>query len=198
MITRDSEMLWINALSSPQQAGLYKLALAFTNVLLIPVDPLNSTTYREVAREAGGHRWENVRYLLRTGSLISAAYTIPAAIGLALLGPFIISLTYGPEFQPAHASLLILLVGVLVVNIFYWNRNALLPLGMPAFPTKVYFAGAALRVIGILGLVPRYGAMGMAALLSAFFAGTTLTLVWKTVVELRRAEAEPALAAEGS
>lgn len=198
LITRDSEMLWINALSSPVQAGYYKLALAFTNVLLIPVDPLNSTTYREVAREAGGHRWENVRYLLRTGSLISAAYTVPAALGLALLGPFVISLTYGPEFLPAHSSLLVLLIGVFVVNIFYWNRNALLPLGLPTFPTKVYLAGAILRVVGILTLVPRYGAIGMAGLLSVFFAGTTLTLVWKTVRELRRIEAEPGLAQETS
>ena len=188
LVTRDSEMLWLNALSSPTQAGYYKLALAFTNVLLIPVDPLISTTYREVAREAGGGRWENVRYLLRSGSLISAAFTLPAALGLAILGPWIISLTYGPEFIPAHSSLLILLAGVLVVNIFYWNRNALLPLGMPEYPTKVYFVGAVLRVGAILLVVPQYGAHGMAALLSLFFALTTGVLVWKTLLELKRAE----------
>ena len=189
LITRDSEMLWLNALSSPVQAGYYKLALAFTNVLLIPVDPLISTTYREVAREAGASRWENVRYLLRSGSLISAAFTIPASVGLAFLGPWIISLTYGPEFIPAHSSLLILLAGVFVVNIFYWNRNALLPLGMPEYPTKVYFVGALIRVGAILWLVPQYGAHGMAGLLSAFFVITTGVLVWKTLIELNRAEA---------
>lgn len=197
LVTRDSEMLWLNALSSPLQAGYYKLALAFTNVLLIPVDPLISTTFREVAREVGGKRWQNVRYLLRSGSLISAAFTIPAALGLALLGPFIISLTYGPQFLPAHSSLLILLAGVVVINIFYWNRNVLLPLGMPEYPTKVYLAGAGLRVVGILTLVPTYGAQGMAALLSAFFIFTAGVLVGKTIVELRRAEAEPAYAPGG-
>jgi O-antigen/teichoic acid export membrane protein len=172
LITRDSEMLWLNALSSPTQAGYYKLALAFTNVLLIPVDPLNSTTYREVAREAGGGRWQNVRYLLRSGSLISAAFTLPAALGLAFLGPWIISLTYGPEFVPAHASLLILLIGVIIVNIFYWNRVALLSLSRPVFPTVVNFVGMALKLSAIFLFVPRYGYLVFAALLSGYYLFT--------------------------
>jgi O-antigen/teichoic acid export membrane protein len=197
LITRDSEMLWLNALSTPVQAGYYKLALAFTNVVLIPVDPLISTTFREVAREVGGKRWENVRYLLRSGSLISAAFTIPAALGLAVLGPWVISLTYGPAFLPAYVPLLVLLAGVLVINIFYWNRNTLLPMGLPEYPTKVYLVGAILRVLGILTLVPSLGAVGMAALLSAFFIGTTLVLVWRIVLELRRTERSPSMAAGG-
>lgn len=197
LITRDSEMLWLNALSTPLQAGYYKLALAFTNVLLIPVDPLITTTYREIAREVGARRWENVRYLLRSGSLISASYSLSAAAGLVLVGPWLISATYGPSFTPAYGPLLILLVGVVVVNIFYWNRNALLPLGKPEVPTKVYLVGAVLRVAAILTLVPRTGAYGMAALLSAFFIGTSLYLVWRTLVEIRRAEAQPAWAPGG-
>jgi O-antigen/teichoic acid export membrane protein len=193
LVTRDSEMLWLNALASPLQAGYYKVALAFMNILLIPVDPLISTTYREVTREVGGKRWENVRYLLRSGSLLSALWTIPASLGLIVLGPWIIAVTYGATFGPAYASLMVLIVGVAVVNVFYWNRNVLLPMGMPEFPTKVYLVGAVLRIAGILLLVPVFGAIGMAALLSAFFIGTAGTLVWKTIREIRRAEAEPAL-----
>lgn len=187
LITRDSEMLWLNALSTPLQAGYYKVALAFTNVLLIPVDPLINTTYREVAREVAAKRWQNVTYLLRSGSLISAAWTLPAAVLLAVFGRLIIRLTYGLESIPAYDSLLILLLGVAVVNIFYWNRNVLLPLGKPSYPTKVYLVGTVLRVIAILALVPDLGAIGMAILLSAFFAGTAAVLVLKTMAEIRQA-----------
>jgi O-antigen/teichoic acid export membrane protein len=193
LVTRDSEMLWLNALASPLQAGYYKVALAFMNILLIPVDPLISTTYREVAREVGARRWENVRYLLRSGSLLSAIWTFPASLGLVILGPWIIDHTYGATFGPAYASLMVLIIGVAVVNVFYWNRNVLLPMGMPEYPTKVYLVGAVLRIGGILWLVPIYGAIGMAALLSAFFVGTAGTLVAKTLREIRRAEAELAL-----
>jgi O-antigen/teichoic acid export membrane protein len=53
LVTRDSEVLWLGALSSPLQVGYYKVTLAILNLLLIPVQPLISTTYREVA--VSGH-----------------------------------------------------------------------------------------------------------------------------------------------
>jgi O-antigen/teichoic acid export membrane protein len=116
---------------------------------------------------------------------------------LALLGKWLISILWGEAFQPAYTNLMILLVGVMAVNLFFWNRNVLLPLGMPEVPTKVHLVAAILKVAGIFLLVPAWGANGMAALLSAFYLGTTGALVWKTYRELRRAERAPAPEAEG-
>jgi O-antigen/teichoic acid export membrane protein len=191
LVTRDSELLWLSAFSTQEQVGYYKVALAIRNILVMPVEPLITTTYRETAREVAGRRWANVRYLLRSGSLLSAAWTVPAALGLALLGGWLISLIWGEAFRPAYTNLVILLVGVMAVNVFFWNRNVLLPLGMPEYPTKVHLVAAVLKVVGIVLLVPAWGANGMAALLSAFYLGTTGALVWKTQREIRRAERAP-------
>lgn len=188
LVTRDSEVLWLGALSSPLQVGYYKVTLAILNVLLIPVQPLISTTYREVAREVATRSWHNVRYLLRSGSLISGAYSLSAAAGLVLFGRWVVSL-WGTAFLPqSYLALLILLLGVTTVNVFYWNRTVLLPLGMPEYPTKVTLAAAAGKVIAILILVPRLGAAGMAITLSGYFLATATTLVWKTLREIRRQE----------
>ena len=188
LITRDSEMLWLGALSTPLQVGYYKIAKAIINILMMPVTPLISTTYREIAREIANRQWENVRYLLRSGTLLAAAWTLPASVGLILFGPWVIGL-YGQEFLPtSYICLLILLVGVIVVNVFYWNQLALLPLGFPDVPTKVQFFGAVLKVTGTIILVPYLGAYGMAMLLSGFLFGTTVVLVWRSVVEIKRAE----------
>jgi len=73
----------------------------------------------------------------------------------------------------------------------------LLPLGMPEYPTKVHLVAALLKVGGIFLLVPVWGANGMAVLLSAFYVGTSGSLVWKTMRELRRAEAETPTQAGG-
>jgi O-antigen/teichoic acid export membrane protein len=197
LITRDSEELWLGAFTSPLQVGYYKIAKAIMNILIIPVNPLISTTYREVAREVASRSWANVRYLLRSGSLISAAWTLPASLGLLVFGQWVVAL-YGIEFLPtSYTSLLILLIGVLVINVFYWNRTVLLPLGMPEFPTKVHFVAAILKVGGTFLLVPQLGANGMAILLSGFFVCTAGILVWKTLIEIRRAEMAPALATGG-
>lgn len=190
LLTRDSEALWLGAFTSPLQVGYYKIAKAIMNVVIMPVDPLISTTYREVALEVANRRWNNVRYLLRSGSIISAVWTVPASIGLLLFGRYVVSI-YGVEFLPtSFDSLMVLLVGVLAVNIFYWNQSVLLPLGMPEYPTKVQSIGAVLKVIGTILLVPMMGAVGMAALLSGYFIFISSVLVWRTYLELRRLELE--------
>lgn len=186
LVTRDSEVLWLGALTSPLQVGYYKVALAILNIVLIPVQPLISTTYREVAREVATRRWENVRYLLRSGSLIAAAYSLAAAGGLAVFGVWVVSL-WGSEFLPeSYLALLVLLPGVVVVSVFYWNRSVLLPLGLPEYPTKVTLAAALAKVVLIFLLVPRLGAVGMAISLGSFFIGSAVLLVWKTLREIQR------------
>lgn len=190
LVTRDSDILWINALSSPLQGGYYKVAKAFMNILLVPVTPLISTTYREVAREVAGSRWGNVRYLLRSGSLLSALWTIPSSLALLFFGRWLV-MFYGEEFLPAYPVLLILLVGVIAVNIIYWGRSVLLPLGLPDYPTKVGFVAAGIQIAGMLLLVPSWGASGMAIMMSIFFLINAFTLLWKTVREISRAEGMP-------
>jgi O-antigen/teichoic acid export membrane protein len=197
LITRDSDELWLGAFTSPLQAGYYKIAKAVLNVILIPVSPLIQTTYKEVATEIAHRRWVNVRYLLRSGSMISAAWTLPASLGLVIFGRWVVGL-YGPTFLPiSYQSLLIMLVGGIVVNILYWNRSVLLPLNLPEFPTKVHFIGAVLKVIGIVLLVPRMGALGMSFLLSGFFLFTSLVLVAKGLRTIRQEEASPVGYLEG-
>ncbi|OGO69053.1 MAG: hypothetical protein A2Z37_09760 [Chloroflexi bacterium RBG_19FT_COMBO_62_14] len=197
LVTRDSEVLWLGALSSPLQVGYYKVARAIINMLLIPVQPLISTTYREVAREIAARQWLNVRYLLRSGSLISGVYSVATALILAFFGRYIVGL-YGQEFLPAaYYSLAILLLGVTVVNTLYWNRIILLPLGLPEYPTKVTLVAALVKIALVLVLVPSLGAQGMAISLSAFFLGTGSVLAWKTLQRLRASAEATEVAAMG-
>jgi O-antigen/teichoic acid export membrane protein len=194
LVGRDSDELWLAAFSNPTQVGYFKIAKAIVSILIIPVNPLISTTYREITREVAARSWENVRYLLRSGSLISSIWTLPAAAGLMLFGPLIISL-YGTDFLPlSYICLLILIVGAVPVNVFYWNRTALLPMGLPDYPTKVMLVATVLKILGTIVLVPQWGAVGMSILLSVYFLLPTLVLVWKTVVEIREADRAPGLA----
>jgi O-antigen/teichoic acid export membrane protein len=191
LITRDSEILWLGAFSSPLQVGYYKIAKAITNILMMPVAPLVSTTYREVAREIAARQWENVRYLLRSGTLLASLWTLPASLGLVLFGRWVVGL-YGIEFLPnSYINLLILLIGVIPANILYWNQLVLLPLGMPDYPTKVQFVVSIAKIAGTVMLVPTFGANAMAWLLSGYLLFSTLTLVWKSLREIQHAEQIP-------
>lgn len=169
LINKDGELLWVSALTSPTQAGYYKLALSLANLIQLPVSPLPQATYPELSREVAGENWGNMRYILRQGSLLALAYSAAAGIFLLIFGRTLIAWLYTPEFLPAYPALLILMVGLIVANTFYWNRIALLSLGLADYPAKINSLAALLKVIGILLIVPVYGYLSSAALLSGFY-----------------------------
>lgn len=186
LVNKDAELLWVSALSSPTDAGYYKLALSLANIAQLPVSPLPQATYPELSREVARQNWDNVRYVLRQGSRMAFAYTATACLGLLLFGRLIIQYIYTPEFLPAYPALLILMAGLLVANTFYWNRVALLALGLPDYPAKVNLIAAGFKITGILLLVPIYGYLASAALLSGFYFISITLNVRKTVSVLRK------------
>lgn len=186
LVNKDGDLLWVSLLRNPVEAGYYRLAMSLVNVVQMPVSPLPQVTYPELSREVAGENWRNLRYILRQGSLIAGSYTLVASVFLLVLGRPLIARFYGLEYLPAYPALLILLTGFLVANTFYWNRIALLSIGLPDFPTKVNFVLAVLKVIGIFLLVPVYGYLGSAALLAGYYIFSVSIAVLKLRSELAR------------
>jgi O-antigen/teichoic acid export membrane protein len=190
LINRDSELLWLSAFRGPLEAGFYKQALALANLVQMPVSPMPRATYPELSREVAKKNWPNLRYVLRQGSLLAFGYTLVVSIALVFLGKPLITLMYGAEFLPSYPALLILLIGFLVANTFYWNRIALLSLGRPDYPMKVNVLIVLLKFIGVFILLPRLGYLGSAILLTfSYILGNSLT-VFKIRSEICQREAE--------
>jgi len=120
-----------------------------------------------------------MRHILRQGSLLAGAFTLVVSLGLALLGrPLILLLYKKAEFLPAYPALLILMVGFLVANTFYWARPALLALGLPDYATKVNVLVTVIKVAGVLILLPRIGYLGSAAMLAlSYVLGISLSVL---------------------
>ncbi len=168
LVNKDGEELWVAGLLGTTASGYYKQALALANLVLIPVSPLPHATYPELAREAARKAWENVRYVLKQGSRLAALYTGLASLFLIIFGRQIIALLY-PQFQESYPALVIILIGLFVANTFYWNRTALLALNLPDYPLKVNTVAAVLKIALTLLLVPHYGILASAALLSGYY-----------------------------
>lgn len=189
LITKDSELLWVSYFRGPLETGYYKLALSLANILLLPVSPLPQATYPELTRQVAQRNWENVRVVLRQGTFLAGGYTLAASLGLVLLGKPLIRYVYTPDYLPAYPGLIILMAGFLIANAFYWRRNALLALGRPDFPTKLNVTLAILKIGGILILVPVYGYLASAVLLSGFYIVGSLISALKVRLLIRGREA---------
>ncbi len=185
LVTKDSEVLWVSLFRPNDEVGYYKLALSLANMVQLPTNPLPQVTYPELSREVSRKNWHNVRYLLRQGSLLAGTYAGLATLALIVLGRPFIRLIYGQEFLPAFPALIILLIGYIVADIFYWRRIALLSFGRADFPVKLNSILSVVKVIGAVTLIPRYGYLASAGLLAGFYwIGSIVS--WQKVRQLLR------------
>jgi O-antigen/teichoic acid export membrane protein len=189
LVIRDSEVLWVTYFLSPLEAGYYKVALAVINLVLMPITPFISTTFPEISRNIAAKAWQQLRNLLRKITAISLAWTGAVAIGLLILGKWLIETFYGTEYVPAYPALMVLLIGFGFANVLFWNRPLLLSLGLPVYPLKVSFWVGLVKVVGSFLLVPRYGYVAEALLLSLYFVISIGLIVLRGYKNVCRAEA---------
>jgi O-antigen/teichoic acid export membrane protein len=188
LFTRDNIPLYLAYLLSTTEVGYFKLAQSLINLILLPLDPLIWPTYAEITQTIAQKAWDSTRQLLRRVSLITAAVVFAIGGGLALTGWFLLPFLYGPSAAPAYPALLILLVGYGFASIFQWNRPLLLALGKPSYPLLVSFAVGLAELALIYLLVPRFGYLALAAILSAYFVVSIGIIVWHGLTEIRRQE----------
>jgi len=179
LFTRDNIPLYLAALLSTTEVGYFKLALSLINLVLLPLDPFIWPTYTEITQTIARKDWEKTRQLLRRVSLITGSVVAFVGGGLMLTGWFLLPFLYGQEAAPAYPALLILLIGYGFASIFQWNRTLLLALGRPAYPLIVAFLVGLVELGLIFTLVPRFGYLSLAAILSGYFVVSISITVWR-------------------
>jgi O-antigen/teichoic acid export membrane protein len=185
MIIRDSEVLWVGYFLSPAAAGYYKLALALMNLTALPISQIINTTFPQISRSAARHEWSILKRLLRRTSAIAAAWIGFCAVGMLLLGPIFFINYKGGSFLPTLPGMFILLPGFAIQGIFFWNRPLLLSLGKPNYPLFVNAVLGGVKIGLMFLLVPTYGYLVQAGLLSGYFFFTALIIVWRGLKEIR-------------
>ncbi|MDZ4158626.1 MAG: oligosaccharide flippase family protein, partial [Anaerolineaceae bacterium] len=197
MVIRDSEVLWVGFFLSSLEAGYYKFALAMMNIILMPVAPFITTTFPEISRSVAKKDWKLLRLLLRRTSLVAAVWTAACAVGLLLFGEWILGWFRQGTYLPAYPIILILLIGFGCANILFWNRPLLLAFGRPNFPLKVTALLGAAKTGLMFVLVPVFGYLAQAGLLSGYFVISVLLIVWRGWKCVRQAEADAPQEASG-
>lgn len=186
LFTRDMVLLILAALLSTSEVAYFRIAQSLINLIMLPLDPLIGPTYAEISRTVALKEWDATRRLLRRISLLTASLVFAVGGGLALMGPFLLPLMYGERGAPAYPILLILLVGYGFASIFQWNRPLFLALDKPGYPMLVALLVGLLELIAIFTLVPVFGSLMLAAILSANFVVSIGIIVGRGLVEINR------------
>ncbi|MDX2137323.1 MAG: oligosaccharide flippase family protein [Chloroflexota bacterium] len=126
-----------------------------------------------LAADAGG-----MRRAFRRGAALLGGYGVLAAMGLALLAPLLIDVTYGAAFAAAAPVLVLLAVSLVFtllrgVRTLYWYAQ-----GREGFVNAVNGAAIVLQIALSLWLIPAYGALGAALVLIGVEAWALAALMW--------------------
>ncbi len=184
LVFRESEILWVGYFLTSEAAGFYKAAYAIVSLLSVPANPFILTTYPEINKLVVQKSWARLKDFLKKITCVAAALNLALAAFFVIFGKWLLSI-YGEPYTAAYPALLALLVGFTFNYILFWNRPLLLSLGLPAFPLKAtVFAGVAKLALAF-PLVPRFGYVAEAALLSLYYITSVGSIVWRGLGEIR-------------
>jgi O-antigen/teichoic acid export membrane protein len=189
LIFRESEILWVGFFLNTEAAGLYRVAYTIISFLSVPADPLILTVYPELNRLIVQKAWPRLRDFLRKVTALAFSYNLFLALGLIFFGHWVLAI-YGGQYVVAYPALMALLVGLAFNYTLFWNRPLLLSFGLPTFPLWATLMAGLLKVGMAFPLVPRYGYVMEAVLLSFYYILSVGLIVWRGVRELRKQENE--------
>jgi O-antigen/teichoic acid export membrane protein len=198
LVARDSEVLWVSYFFSTVEAGYFKVALAVVNLAVMPITPFISTTYPELAKSVAIGAWDRLKSLLKRVTTISVVWTGTVIAGLLILGRQLLFSPinlfgktiqiYQSSYLPAYTVLMVLMIGFGMANIFFWGRSLLLSFNKPGFVLRVAAIGMLLKTTLAFVLVPKFGYVMEAVLLSAYFIGTVGTILVRGLKEIKYQE----------
>ena len=183
LVFRESEVLWVGFLLNSEAAGLYKVAYTIVSLLSVPADPLILSVYPEANRLVVQNAWKRLKDFLKRITALAFLYNLVLAVGFIVLARWLLAI-FGAQYIVAVPAIAALVVGLAFNYTLFWNRSLLLSLGLQNFALgAIVFAGI-IKVALAVPLVPRYGYVMEAVLLSAYYVISVGLIAWRGVREL--------------
>jgi O-antigen/teichoic acid export membrane protein len=186
-VFRESELLWVGYFLSTTAVGYYRAAYTLIGLLSVAVDPLISTVYPEINRLITQKAWPRLRDFLRKVTALSLAFNLIQALGFVLLGRWILWI-YDKQYVDAYPALIALLVGLAFNYTLFWNRPLLLSLGLTEYPIIITLIAGLAKVALAFPIVPRFGYVAEAALLSFYYIASVGFMAWRGLKEIKHQE----------
>ncbi len=175
----------VNGFLGPAAVGIYGSAVGLAELLwYLP----NSVGFVIFPKASATRPEEMNRFTPRVFGL-TLALTAAGAVVLALLGPYLIALVYGPAFKASYAPLLALLPGVVLLGGGKVLTNELAGRGYAHYNSINSGMALVLTVILDLALIPRLGVTGAAIASTIAYSVIFVTAVFFYVLVSRRVRA---------
>ena len=181
ILTAQLDRVLVVGILGPAAMGFYTVALSVSRIL----DVFHSAVVSVLFPKAMGRTVPEAVSLSGRGARVSASVTLLVAVGLGLLGPWLMRLVYGAEFVEAVPVLRFLLVAAILSGTTWVLSQAFMALDRPGLVTVLQGLGLGLSVLLLTALVPRYGleGTGLALMISAMVRLVLMLLCFPLVLK---------------
>lgn len=169
---------------SPAAMGLYTVAWSMAQSL---GHVFQLAVVAVLFPKASGRSKEEVVSLTGLATRGFIALSVPAAAGLMLFSPWVLSLIYGSEYTDAVPVFRLLLVAAVLSSTNLVLLQAFMALNRPGLVTIEQVAGLGLILPLLLVLLPRYGlvGVGLALIISAVIRFVLVLISFPLVLKVR-------------
>jgi O-antigen/teichoic acid export membrane protein len=163
----------------PKDVGLYRMAEMAASLVAMPLSTLSVYYSSPLARQLADGDQRGLVATLRTASRLASACALPMAVGLAVLGPWLLVTLFKQEFVNAYAPMMVLCMAQ-VLNSMTGMCGMVMSMAGRHREAMLVLIGAVL-VQSLAGgvLTPHFGLMGVA------LASAAGTLCWSQVLRWR-------------
>lgn len=163
----------VQAILGPEQTAFYSLGVHLTETVLEVPQAIGLVLYPRLA--ALGE--EDIYRLTAQTCRRTLLMTLPAAVGLALLGPWIIKILYSEAFAPAGAPLPWLGVGIVAMSIFVIITRSFTARSKQVVNTVSGIVALIVNVVLNIFLIPKYGIVGAAFATAVGYTSACVILI---------------------
>jgi O-antigen/teichoic acid export membrane protein len=182
VVWRRSEFFFLEYYSTDTQIALYSVVFAVVAALIQLPDAIAAITLPAVATLSGAGQAERIRTGFSRALRLVLLATLPVTAVAFALGPALLRVVYGPEFEATGSVLLIMLLPFPLLPLLSLSRSVLAGLGRLRVPLTIETAAAVLNIALAFLLVPGHGAVGAAvANIAAQTTGAVLVLAYSLV-----------------
>jgi O-antigen/teichoic acid export membrane protein len=169
------DVILLGLLLSPVAAGGYFVAARLANVFAMIAGGMANYSATPIASLFFTGHHPELQRSLRMVSLAVAALVV-AGLAVIFVGGDLLLMIFGKSYVDQHGILVVLSIGTAVAALGGPAMYVLLLTGHEGWYSRVVVIGLVLRVIALVVLVPRFGAIAAAFAWSACLIGTTIAL----------------------
>ena len=169
------DVILLGWLLSPVAAGGYFVAARLANVFAMIAGGMANYSATPIASLFFAGHHPELQRSLRMVSLAVAGLVV-AGLAVIFVGGDLLLMIFGKSYADQHGILVVLSIGTAVAALGGPAMYVLLLTGHEGWYSRVVVIGLVLRVIALVVLTPRFGAIAAAFAWSACLIGTTIAL----------------------